>query len=479
MQHSFSLLCALLAASAWGFAPAPRDFTFVSTKHFPTNGQNTFTIVAENTGNLGRVTNVTAAHLPTPITVTHDLNGNLTFDGLRSFAYDAENQLTNVSVAGQWQSQFVYDGLGRKRIERDYSWTGSVWQQTNETRFIYDGMLVLQERGSNNAAQVTYTRGLDLSATRQGAGGIGGLLARTHHSATPALHYFLHTDGAGNVTALMDAGQHIVARYLYDPFGRQLGQWGELATANRYRFSSKEVHNQSGLYYYGFRHYDPALQRWLTEDPMGERGGINLYGFVGNSPLNAVDSWGLAYGDWWDPRTYLPGYARLRGMNDLDAFAKNNNYQNYEDMFLSLNEDDPFAQQRLAGENLRAVGDVAEDIANGYLTAATAVTPTAAGTRCAARLTQQGLEHVAERHLFASGAKNAGKYAEGIGARAIRDMVNEAIARGTSTPGRFGRTVFEHDFGRLIGTDIAGNPASRLRVVVEPNGDVVTAFPIK
>ena len=111
-----------------------------------------------------------------------------------------------------------------------------------------------------------------------------------------------HADGTGNVTALMDAQQGIVARYLYDPFGNTLGQWGPLAGANRYRFSSKEVHPQSGLYDYGFRSYDPSLQRWLTEDPLGEAGGINLYGFVGNNPVNFVDP----DGRWWGSPSFDP-----------------------------------------------------------------------------------------------------------------------------------------------------------------------------
>jgi RHS repeat-associated protein len=289
VRHWFSLLCAFLAASALGYAPVPRDWTFACPGQGLFNDTNAFTVIAQSAGLLGTATNVTVAHLPTPITVAYDLNGNLTFDGLRSFAYDSESQLTNVNVAGQWRSEFVFDGLGRKRIERDYTWTGSTWQQTNEVRFVYDGMLVLQERDADNTPLVTYTRRLDLSGSRQVAGGIGGLLARTDANGTA----YYRSDGAGNVTALMDAQQHIVARYLYDPFGRQLGQWGELAAANRYRFSSKEVHLQSGLYYYGFRHYDPNLQRWLSGDPLGEAGGINLYGFVGNSPLNLVDPFGL------------------------------------------------------------------------------------------------------------------------------------------------------------------------------------------
>jgi RHS repeat-associated protein len=64
--------------------------------------------------------------------------------------------------------------------------------------------------------------------------------------------------------------------------------------ANTYRFSSKEVDWRTGQYYYGYRYYDPNLQRWLNHDPIGERGGINLYRFVENNPVNRVDPLGLA-----------------------------------------------------------------------------------------------------------------------------------------------------------------------------------------
>jgi RHS repeat-associated protein len=265
------------------------DFTFASTNHALVGGNNTFTNIAENVYGL-KTTNVVSAYLPAPCSLLYDLNGNLTNDGLRNFAYDADNQLVTNWVANAWKQEFVYDAFGRKRIERTYGWQGGQWTKTNETRYVYDGMLAVQERNASNEPLVTYTRGLDLNGTRQGAGGIGGLLARTDAGGSA----FYHADGAGNITALMDAQNNIVARYLYDAFGRQVGQWGPLAEANRYRFSSKEVQPHSGLYYYGFRFYDPSLQRWLNQDPLGERGGMNLYGFVGNSPLNRVDPFGLS-----------------------------------------------------------------------------------------------------------------------------------------------------------------------------------------
>jgi hypothetical protein len=67
--------------------------------------------------------------------------------------------------------------------------------------YIYDGMRVIQERDGNNWPQVSYTRGLDLSGTFEGAGGIGGLLARSHDftNCNTTLTYWL-TNGSGFAT---------------------------------------------------------------------------------------------------------------------------------------------------------------------------------------------------------------------------------------------------------------------------------------
>lgn len=48
-----------------------------------------------------------------------------------------------------------------------------------------------------------------------------------------------------------------------------------------------------GLHYYAYRYYDPATGRWPSRDPIGERGGLNLYGMVGNNALNRSDILGL------------------------------------------------------------------------------------------------------------------------------------------------------------------------------------------
>jgi RHS repeat-associated protein len=63
----------------------------------------------------------------------------------------------------------------------------------------------------------------------------------------------------------------------------------------------------AGFGYYGYRFYDPNLQRWLNRDPLGEHGGINLFGFVGNSPIDSYDAFGKQ-DKRRKPRIGEPGY---------------------------------------------------------------------------------------------------------------------------------------------------------------------------
>jgi RHS repeat-associated protein len=253
---------------------------------------NSYTATASDS--LGRhSTNIVTVNLSTDNTAfQYDGNGNLTNDGLRSFAYDDENQLIQVWTTN-WFSQFTYDGKMRRRIRQEYTSQGGAWVQTNEVYYVYDGNVVIQERNNNNLPTTTYTRGKDLSGTLQRAGGIGGLLSMTLNTqlgpaSSNSMYY--HSDGSGNVTMLINPSQYMVAKYLYDAFGNTLSASGSLAQQNLYRFSSKEFHPNSGLVYYLYRYYDPHLQRWPNRDPFEEDGGINLYRFADNSPLFWIDT---------------------------------------------------------------------------------------------------------------------------------------------------------------------------------------------
>src|SRR5579884_830849 len=209
--------------------------------------------------------------------------------GEHNFAYDDENELISVWQTNVWREDYVYDGKLRRRITRQFTWNGSGWQLTNEVHYVYDGNVVIQERDQNNLPVVSYTRGVDLSGSLQGAGGIGGLLARTDMgqwiAGTPWATAYYFADAQGNVDALVYTNGLMAAEYEYDPYGNIVSMSGPLAGANKYRFSSKEWNDNASLYYYGFRFYDPNLQRWVNRDLITELGFLSLWGLRVEFPV--------------------------------------------------------------------------------------------------------------------------------------------------------------------------------------------------
>lgn len=295
--------------------------TFCSDNTFPrrvTVNSDDVTLTAIAHDAYGRAeANVSISYLPSTNSFVYDLNGNLRTNGTRVFDYDDENELVAITEPAAWKSEFVYDGKMRRCIRREYVWQSGIWNLQSEIRYVYDGNLVIEERDSSNLPQVAYTRGKDLSGSLQGAGGIGGLLARTSNSdllssiSSPSAHAYYHADGNGNITCLIGGSQQIVAKYLYDPFGNTLSLSGPLAEANLYRFSSKEIHPSSGCLYSLYRFYEPNSQRWLNRDPLGDEvvvqeasrayppmyrdvlryeGSGNLFTFNHNNPCGYVDS---------------------------------------------------------------------------------------------------------------------------------------------------------------------------------------------
>jgi RHS repeat-associated protein len=267
------------------------DATFAATNLPMTT---TYTAIAHDAYGRGS-TNAVSVSLSTNVTFQYDGNGNLTSDGLRSFTYNDENQLIQVMVTNQWLSQFSYDGKMRRRTRSEFTWTNSTWIETNAVFYFYDGNVVIQERSkvflSIDAPTANYVRGLDLSGQLQGAGGIGGLLARSDLTTGQTAYYY--SDGSGNVRTMINTSNAIVAKYLYDAYGNILSKAGSIADANLYRFSSKEFHQPSGLVYYLYRYYDPNLQRWQNRDPIGEIDDINLFAFVENDSVNSLDDLGM------------------------------------------------------------------------------------------------------------------------------------------------------------------------------------------
>jgi len=247
---------------------------------------------------------------PYSLSPSYDADGNMRWDGRMWHAWDAENRLVHSepgwdgSTNGARRVVNSYDHMSRlveTRVEMlsgrgaGYPFDpsqGGTWDTVETRTFIYDGWLPVLEKITRTGG-VTETRehvwGKDLSGTRGGAGGVGGLLATRINDAW----YFPLYDNNGNVTDYINESGATVAHREYGPFGETRAASGPMADAFNFWFSTKYLHHETGFYYYGYRFYSPELMRWLNRDPIGEEGGRNLYGFVGNMPINAVDSLGL------------------------------------------------------------------------------------------------------------------------------------------------------------------------------------------
>jgi RHS repeat-associated protein len=169
----------------------------------------------------------------------------------------------------------------------------------------------------NNILKVK--RRLDPSSLNKGSG-IGGLLVMRQGGLDCDYLY----DGKGNVSAVIDSTQAVVASYRYDVFGRLKVTTGALDQP--YQFSTKRYLAGVGLNYYGYRYYAPAIGRCLDRDPLGEAGGINLYGFAPNNPVNYLDPLGLSYLNDNSSTNLLKVYSRSGKL--IDAFSTGNRGSN-------------------------------------------------------------------------------------------------------------------------------------------------------
>ena len=216
-------------------------------------------------------------------------NGNMINDGgNQTLEWDAANRLVAINYTGTTnRSEFTYDGLSRpvKIVEK----TGNTVNSTK--KFVWDGISIAEERNnSNSVTRRHFVQGVMISG---------------------APMYYLR-DHLGSIREMTSSTGAINARYDYDPYGnRTTIPGGQNAD---FGFTGFYLHSGSSLNFSHTREYDAVAARWLSRDPIGEGGGLNLYGYVGGNPISMVDPLGLYwYRQPWQteyvvgrPRTPVP-----------------------------------------------------------------------------------------------------------------------------------------------------------------------------
>ncbi|MEU7903379.1 RHS repeat-associated core domain-containing protein [Actinoplanes sp. NPDC049118] len=191
--------------------------------------------------------------------LTYDADGNLLGYGNTAYYWNNRGQLTGTGRPESSEA-YRYDAFGR-RTDRSAG--------TDGTATVSDGTDPVQERSGPRTTDLM-AGGTDEWFSRRDSGG-----QRTYL-----------TDLTGSTVALGDSAGALRAEYAYDPHGVQT-RTGE-ATSNRFSWTGRE-RDDSGLSYHRARYYDPQLQRFISEDPIGPAGGLNQYAYAGNSPTNATD----------------------------------------------------------------------------------------------------------------------------------------------------------------------------------------------
>lgn len=193
--------------------------------------------------------------------IFYDANGNMTSSGTDGYTWDAHNRLVSTLSGGAFQ----YDAFGRRSSK---TMGGTV------TNFLYDDVNAVQELSGTTPTANLLSGGEDELFQRTDSSGASNFLS----------------DVLGSTLGLTDSLGVIQTQYTFEPFGNT--SIGGAATTNSFAYAGREL-DGTGLYFNRARYYSSQFGRFISEDPAGFAGGINLYGYVDASPTNATDPSGL------------------------------------------------------------------------------------------------------------------------------------------------------------------------------------------
>jgi RHS repeat-associated protein len=211
-------------------------------------------------------------------TFTHDFEGRLTNQtgvGAKTLSWDSRNRVSSIAMPNTTTATMSYDAADQRTGKSGGAQGGYLTMslEGSHVEAVYGGGGTLTEK---------YLRGSTTDEL------VAGFILEGTNKPLPKLY---HQDHIGSISAITDHKGGVTQSFTYSAFGQvQRAAGGGLA---RLKYTGRDD-DETGLYYYRARYYDPRIGRFISEDPMGYGAGdVNFYAYVSNNPVNGNDPSGM------------------------------------------------------------------------------------------------------------------------------------------------------------------------------------------